>query len=99
MPGDRFEVVLDWARERVDLLPDRETGADVFDFTNWDARAVYFHDPAGNIVELIAHTGIGEVGARGAFAAGELVGVSEVGLVCDPPSLAAALERDLRLDL
>lgn len=96
-PGDRFEALLAWARERVELLPDAETREDVFDFTNWGARAVYFHDPAGNIVELIAHRGIGEVGANGSFAAGELVGVSEVGLVCDPPSLAAALDGELGL--
>jgi len=30
-------------------------GSGVFDFENWDARAVYFLDPAGSIVELIAH--------------------------------------------
>ena len=69
VPGDRFDAALAWARERVELLPDRETGEVVFDFTNWDARAVYFHDPAGNIVELIAHRGIGEGGVTGPFAA------------------------------
>ena len=41
-----------------------ETGELVFDFTNWDARAFYFHDPAGSIVELIAHRGIGEGAQR-----------------------------------
>ena len=98
-PGNRFEAVLDWARDRVDLLPNTETGDAVFDFTNWDAKAVYFHDPAGNIVELIAHRGVGETGVTGAFTAGELLGVSEVGLVGDPPALTAALERDLGLAL
>ena len=88
-----------WARERVELLPDSETGEPVFDFTNWDAEAVYFHDPAGSIVELIAHHGLGETGATGAFAPAELLGVSEVGLVCDPPSLAGALERELGLEV
>jgi hypothetical protein len=71
----------------------------VFDFTNWDARAVYFHDPAGSIVELIAHRGIGEAGVAGDFAPSELLGVSEIGLVCDPPSLAAALEQELGLEV
>lgn len=98
-PGDRFDGMLAWARERVELLPDLETGEVVFDFTNWDAQACYFHDPAGNIVELISHRGLGEVGGSGAFAAGELLGVSEVGLVGDPPSLAEALERDLGLEV
>ena len=62
-------------------------------------EACYFHDPAGNIVELIAHHGVGEAGNTGTFGAGELLGVSEVGLVCDPPSLAEALERELGLEV
>lgn len=99
VPGDRFEAALAWARDRVQLLPVRETGDVVFDFTNWDAKAVYFHDPAGSIVELIAHVGIGERGASGAFAADELLGLSEVGLVCDPPSAAEELRHELGLEL
>jgi hypothetical protein len=99
VPGDRFEAALAWAAERVELLPDRETGDPVFDFTNWDARALYFHDPAGSIVELISHRGIAEAGATGPFSPGELVGMSEIGIVCDPPSLAAALEHELGLEV
>jgi hypothetical protein len=99
VPGDRFELALAWARDRVELLPDKETGEAVFDFTNWDAKALYFHDPAGSIVELIAHRGIGEAGVTGPFAPSELLGLSEIGLVCDPPSLAEALERELGLEV
>jgi hypothetical protein len=98
-PGDRFAAALDWAADRVDLLPDRKSADVMFDFTDWDAKAFYCHDPAGNIVELIAHRDVGETGVTGAFAADELLGVSEVGLVADPPSLAAVLERDLGLEL
>ncbi len=91
--------MLHWARDRVALLPDRETGDEVFDFTNWDAKACYFHDPAGSIVELIAHRGGAESRATGTFAATELVGVSEIGIVGDPPAVADALERNLALDV
>ena len=87
VPGDRFDAALGWAGERVELL------GDVFDFDWWDARAFYFHDPAGNIVELIAHHGLHEDGSSGAFAADELVGLSELGLVGDPPTLLRDLER------
>jgi hypothetical protein len=87
VPGDRFEAALAWARERVDPL------GDDFEFEAWDARAVYFHDPAGNIVELIAHHELEENGRRGAFSAEELVGFSEIGLVGDPPSLLHELEQ------
>jgi catechol 2,3-dioxygenase-like lactoylglutathione lyase family enzyme len=86
VPGDRFDAALDWAQERVELL------GDVFEFENWDAKAVYFHDPAGNIVELIAHRGLEENGRAGPFAAEELVGFSELGIVGDPPSLLSQLE-------
>jgi hypothetical protein len=99
VPGDRHEAALEWSRGRVGLLPERGSGEVVFDFTHWDAKAWYFHDPAGNIVELIAHRGLGESGATGPFAAGELLGASEVGLVGDPPSLAAALEGELGLEV
>ena len=58
----------------------------MFEFEAWDARAFYFHDPAGNIVEVIAHQGI------------EDEGLSELGLVGEPRALAAPL-RDLGLEL
>lgn len=98
-PGDRFDAALAWARPRVALLPSPHTGDVAFDFPAWDARALYFHDPAGNIVELIAHHGIGENGRRGEFDARELVGVSELGLVGDPQDLATRLGRELGLEL
>jgi hypothetical protein len=86
VPGDRFEAALTWARRRVELL------GDVFDFEAWDARAVYFHDPVGSIIELIAHHGLEENRRAGGFAADELVGFSELGLVGDQQLLLAELE-------
>jgi D-alanyl-D-alanine carboxypeptidase len=97
-PGNRFAAALAWAEARTDLLPDPETGDAVFDFTNWDAQACYFHDPAGNIVELIAHRGLGETDVTGPFAAQELLGFSELGLVGDPPQIARRL-GELGLEL
>ena len=86
VPGDRFDAALAWARERVELL-----GA-VFESDAWDSRALYFHDPAGNIVELIAHRGREENGRSGLFAADELVGFSELGIVGDRRELLGQLE-------
>ena len=92
VPGDRFDAALAWAEERIALLPGGDIGETVFDFANWEALACYFHDPAGNIVELIAHRGIGARDAARAFSASELLGFSEVGLVGDPNLLAHGLE-------
>jgi D-alanyl-D-alanine carboxypeptidase len=91
VPGDRFDAALAWARERVDILTGGDVDDVVFDFDNWNALAFYSHDPAGNIVELIAHHGLGERGVPGPFAAHELLGISEIGLVGDPAKLADAL--------
>jgi hypothetical protein len=90
--GDRFDAAVDWAADRAELLLGAEDEP-VFDFSSWSAKAVYFLDPAGNIVELIAHTGIGESGlGRAPFQAGEIVGISEAGLVVDDlPAVAHAL--------
>jgi hypothetical protein len=88
VPGDRFPAALQWTRGRVEIL------GDVFEFENWDAEAVYFHDRAGSIVELIAHHGLEENGRAGAFAADELVGFSELGIVGDPPRLLQQLETE-----
>ena len=93
VPGDRFDASLAWAEERVDLLPGGDFKDVVFDFDNWDALACYFHDPAGNIVELIAHHGVGEGCATGPFNASELLGFSEVGLVGNPLEMASSLEQ------
>jgi hypothetical protein len=82
-PPRRFLGLLE---ETVEPLPDRETGEVVFDFEAWNAKAFYFHDPAGNIVEVIAHTGIDEPG------------LSELGLVGDPNELAPPL-LELGLEL
>ena len=99
VPGDRFDAARAWLGERAETLA-RDGGETVFPFDFWDAQAVYFHDPAGNIVELIAHAGTAERGATGDFSAAELAGLSEVGIVVDDTAAAvAALERELGLEL
>jgi hypothetical protein len=99
VPGDRFAAAHAWLGERVPILPSQDGGT-VFDFDFWDAQACYFHDPAGNILELIAHRGLAERGASGPFTAAELAGISEVGVVTPRPADAVAtLERELGLAL
>jgi hypothetical protein len=65
--------------------------SEIFAFDWWDAQAVYFEDPAGNIVELIAHRDLGAAGTTGVFDPRELVGVSELGVVGDRRALYADL--------
>lgn len=99
VPGNRFDAALAWARAKTQLLPETQSGELVFDFDAWSAQACYFHDPAANIVELIAHRGVDEADARGEFEATELVGLSELGLVGDARAMADSLAKRLRLEL
>ena len=91
VPGDRFDAALAWAEQRVELLTD-EDETRIFVGDEWSSSAAYFHDPAGNIAELIAHHALEENGRTGDFAADELVGLSELGLVGDRPALLGRLE-------
>jgi catechol 2,3-dioxygenase-like lactoylglutathione lyase family enzyme len=96
VPGDGFEAAYAWLGERAEILPDARTGETVFDFSFWDALACYVHDPAGNIVELIAHRD-----HPGEFESGrDLLAISEIGLVTpDPHATARSLHDELGLEL
>ena len=102
VPGDRFAAAHAWLAERAELLPvPGATGTTVFDFPAWDAQACYCHDPAGTILELIAHRGMAErPGADGPFSGAELAAVSEAGLVLDDrETLTRRLARELGVEL
>jgi catechol-2,3-dioxygenase len=84
VPPQRFGEAVDWARERAPLIKD-----DV-PFPGWKARAAYFFDPSGNLVELIARE----------RAPGEdlFLEVSEIGLpVAEVGAAVAFLESELGL--
>ena len=80
----RFDEAIAWACERVDLV------GEPVDFPEWRARAAYFHDPSGNILELIAR--------ERAPGTELLMEVSEVGLpVADVGRAVDFLEAELGL--
>ncbi len=84
VPPERFDEAVAWARERASLIQD-----DV-PFPLWRARAAYYFDPAGNLVELIARE----------RAPGDelLIEVSEIGLpVADVGAAVDFLEAELGL--
>jgi hypothetical protein len=91
VPGDRFEAARSWLSARAPLLGDAGKSETTFDFSDWDALACYVADPAGNIVELIAHAELCRSGRTGPFQCSEVCAISEVGLVVDERT--EALER------
>lgn len=93
IPRNRFDAARRWLEERAGLLAERDTGRTTFRFASWNADACYAHDPAGNVVELIAHHELPDESARtGPFSARELIALCEVGVVGDDvPAMGRAL--------
>ncbi|WP_341480091.1 ring-cleaving dioxygenase [Paenibacillus dendrobii] len=80
IPENQFKEAKAWLSNRVTL--NREEGEDEADFESWNASAVYFEDPAGNIVELIARHNLNNASGE-PFNANSLLCVSEIGIVRD----------------
>lgn len=81
---DQLTDAAEWLqRNGVELIPSPGGQGTVVDFPDWKARSVYFFDPAGNIVEVIARAALKPAGNAPKFSAASLLGVSEIGMVTD----------------
>jgi catechol 2,3-dioxygenase-like lactoylglutathione lyase family enzyme len=80
IPANKIEEAKGWLSGRVELIWMDDYKSDIADFVNWHAKSVYFFDPAGNIVELIArfdlHNKTDEL-----FSSAQFLSISEMGLV------------------
>lgn len=91
IPENQFAACKQWLSKRCPLLKENGNGADEIFFAKWNAHAVYFADPSGNIGELIARHTLKNP-REGEFTVQSLLCVSEIGLVSAEP---AKLERGL----
>lgn len=96
VPPDRFDAAVTWIRERGGTLKNTD-GTSRFHHDGWNADAVYFNDPQGNVLELIARhdkppaqafertPGDDERRrmAERPFSWSELVGINEIGIAAD----------------
>ena len=89
VPEDRFADAADWIRARATPLSEdgQEGNQDTFVSQDWNAEMLYFTDPCGNILELIARHSLSAPETEtqppermGAFGASQLLHVSEVGV-------------------
>lgn len=77
IPPYQYKQALQWLKERAPILRDGDT--ELIGFSNWNAYAMYFQDPAGNIVEFIARRSL-EYPQIEPFSASGILSVSEIGL-------------------
>lgn len=83
IPHNQFDEAKNWLAQRTSLMT--FDGKDEIAWTAWDAKAVYFGDPAGNIGEFIARYKLPNA-SETPFSARSITGVSEIGLGVDDVS-------------
>lgn len=74
-----FEQAYAYYQSKIDLLLDPDTKLNIIEHNHWNARAIYFLDPAGNIGEFIAHKSYkASVGDH--FEVESIIGINEIGI-------------------
>ncbi|HET6769221.1 MAG TPA: hypothetical protein VFH08_17545 [Chitinophagaceae bacterium] len=95
IPSNRIQEAHDWLKERTDLLWIEDYKSDIADFTNWNAKSVYFLDPAGNVAELIARADLNDI-IDEPFSSKHLRNVSEIGLVFPEKGFQGSIEQIMK---
>ncbi|MFD2444859.1 hypothetical protein ACFSO7_12890 [Bacillus sp. CGMCC 1.16607] len=78
IPESRMNEALKWIGKRVKITT--YEGEKVIHFQSWDAHSVYFNDPAGNIVEIIARHQLKSSLTTKAFSNNEFLRIDEIGI-------------------
>lgn len=78
IPENQLAAAKQWLASRVKLLRNGER--DEWFFPDWNAHAVYYLDPAGNILEFIARHNLPTATPR-PFSWQSILSISEIGLV------------------
>ncbi len=81
IPENQLDEAKLWVRQYASLLTDGD-GTDTFYSENWDAHMVYFYDPAGNILELIARHTL-QNATKAPFNAQSILNISEIGIATE----------------
>ncbi|HET6723183.1 MAG TPA: hypothetical protein VFH07_10555 [Chitinophagaceae bacterium] len=95
IPSNRIQEAHDWLKERTELLWIDDYKSYIADFTNWNAKSVYFLDPAGNIAELIARADLNDI-IDEPFSSRHIRNVSEIGLVFPEKGFQRSVEQLLK---
>ena len=92
IPNDLFAEALTWLDTRTTILPYTPESV-IADFTNWNAKAFYFRDAGGNILECITHFDH-HTYRHGPFSAEHFLSLMEVGLPVDDVTVTCANLHD-----
>jgi catechol 2,3-dioxygenase-like lactoylglutathione lyase family enzyme len=95
IPCNKIEEAKNWTSTRTKLIWMQDYKSEVADFINWHAKSVYFYDPAGNILELIARFDLDNKTDK-PFSSAQFLSVSEVGLVIKENEMEKGSENLLK---
>jgi len=90
IPRNQVGEAHTWLARRTSPLS--RNGNEVFQFESWNAEAMYFVDPAGNIGEFIARKSVANDSSK-PFGPESLLAVSELGIPVPDVSIAVAVLR------
>ncbi len=99
IPENKLFIARKWQLQRTPLKPRPPSTtthpdfSDVADFRNWNAHAVFFYDPAGNLLEYIARHDLKNA-AEGPFTTKDILYASEIGLISRDVPVASARIRE-----
>jgi len=92
IPVNKFKEAKSWTKERVKLTVEDEK--DEVYFNNLQAHAIYFYDPAGNIVEFIARHSVSEENSK-PFSSNSVINISEMSLTVNDPISAGKMLNEI----
>lgn len=93
IPENKIQEALEFVRRFAEPIRETETGSEIVDFLSWNAHSIYFFDPAGNIVELIARHDLKNTSSS-PFSGGDLWEISEIGFPCSDVGKAFSVLHD-----
>ena len=88
IPPHQLMEAYQWTKERTTILPISD-GEEIADFVNWNAKAFYFKDNNGNILEFIARFNL-DVKTENTFDGSSIISISEIGIVSDDVAITAS---------
>lgn len=95
IPKNKLPHAKRWILNITETL--KKDGEDEFSFQKWNAKAIYFHDPQGNIVEFIERYNLPD-NSEDFFDTNSILSVSEIGLpVLDVPAVLTGLQQEAGL--
>lgn len=83
IPRNKLDEAIKWTSAKLDLIKNADNEI-VSNFESWNAKAIYFYDNNGNILEFIARFDLDNASDE-TFDISSIQSISEIGIVTDTP--------------